>query len=76
MEEETREERVILQRLGRRIQSLRQQRGISQEKLATKVGISRIYMGFIEQGRSSPAVGKLYRMARALDEPIREFFRF
>lgn len=69
------EERLVLRKLGRRIQSLRQRQGISQEQLAHMIGISRVYQGYIEQGRSSPAVGKLFRMAKALHVPLAEFFR-
>ena len=73
--EETREERLLLYRVGRRIQELRQKRGISQERFAQLIGISRVYAGYIEQGRSSPAIGKLYRMAKVLRVPLTEFFR-
>ena len=72
--EETREEKVGLRKLGKRVQALRRERGISQEKFASLVGISRVYMGYIEQGRSSPAVGKLYRMAKALRVPLKALF--
>ncbi len=72
--EETREEKVVLRKLGKRVQALRRERGISQEKFASLVGISRVYMGYIEQGRSSPAVGKLYRMAKALRVPLKALF--
>lgn len=74
--EDTQQERAIIRKLGNRIQKLRQERGISQERLAHLVGISRVYMGYIEQGRSSPAVGKLYRMAKILRVPLVELFRF
>lgn len=73
--EDTQQERAIIRKLGSRIQQLRQERGISQERLANQVGISRVYMGYIEQGRSSPAVGKLYRMAKVLHVPFVELFR-
>lgn len=74
--EETREERILLRKLGKHIQELRVQRGLSQEKLAALVGVSRVYQGYIEQGRKSPAVGKLYRMAKALRLPLKALFEY
>ena len=73
---ETKQEKVFLRKLGGRIQELRLKRGMSQERLAHKVGISRVYEGYIEQGRSSPAINKLYRMAKELKVEVRDFFSF
>jgi transcriptional regulator with XRE-family HTH domain len=74
--QETYGEKRILKKLGGRIQQLRRGRGISQEKLAHAAGISRVYEGYIEQGRSSPSVGKLHRIAKHLNVPLYELFRF
>lgn len=74
--QDTREEQRILKKLGRRIQELRRGRGLSQEKLAHAAGISRVYEGYIEQGRSSPSVGKLHRIAKKLGVELYELFRF
>ena len=72
---ETRAEREMLRQLGRRIQALRRKRGISQEKLAYAIGVSRVYEGYIEQGRKAPAVSKLYRIAKQLKVPLYELFQ-
>ena len=35
--------------LGKKIQKLRKQKELTQEKMAENLGISRVYMGYIEQ---------------------------
>ena len=53
-------------KLGQKIQKIRESRGLSQEKLAEMVKISRTHMGHIEQGRRSPSLDLLNKIARAL----------
>ncbi|AKM82915.1 hypothetical protein A2422_03005 [Candidatus Woesebacteria bacterium RIFOXYC1_FULL_31_51] len=52
--------------LGKKIQKRRNQIGLTQEELADKVGISRAYMGYIEQGRNGPSLEVLSKIARIL----------
>lgn len=52
--------------LGRKIQRKRNEIGLTQEELADKVGISRAYMGYIEQGRNAPSLEILSKIARIL----------
>lgn len=52
--------------LGRKIQKRRHEVGLTQEELADKVGISRAYMGYIEQGRNTASVEVLSKIARIL----------
>ena len=40
--------------------------GFTQEDVAYKVGISRAYMGYIEQGRNAPSLEVLEKIARIL----------
>ena len=40
--------------------------GLTQEDVADKVGISRAYMGYIEQGRNAPSLEVLDKIARIL----------
>ena len=39
---------------------------MSQEEVAHKVGISRAYMGYIEQGRNVPSLEILEKIAKAI----------
>lgn len=54
------------QAFGRVLRALRQERGFSQEALALDSGYDRTYIGLLEQGRRSPSLGAIYRLARAL----------
>ena len=60
--------------LGKKIQKRRNQAGLTQEELADKVGISRAYMGYIEQGRNAPSLEVLEKIARVLKTSINNFF--
>ncbi|MCJ7804272.1 helix-turn-helix domain-containing protein [Patescibacteria group bacterium] len=57
---------VLPRILGKRIQKARKESGMTQEELADKVGISRAYMGYIEQGRNAPSLEVLNKIARVL----------
>lgn len=56
--------------LGKKIQKRRREIGLTQEGLADKVGVSRAYMGYIEQGRNAPSLGVLEKIARVLKTSI------
>lgn len=43
---------------------------MTQEGLAEKVGISRVYMGYIEQGRNAPSLEILEKIAKCLKVSI------
>lgn len=60
--------------LGRKIQRLRGVRGITQEELAEMVGISRVYMGYIEQGRESPSLKLLMKLSKKLGVKVEDLF--
>jgi len=60
--------------LGKKIQKRRKQIGITQEKLAEKVGISLVYMGYVEQGRYAPSLEVLGKIAKALKMSLSELF--
>ena len=47
--------------IGKRIQTRRQERNITQEKLAEQVGISVVYLSKIENGRVYPTLETLSR---------------
>lgn len=48
---------------------------LTQEELGYRVGISRAYMGFIEQGKYAPSLEVLEKIAKALKSPVGDFFR-
>lgn len=62
------------ERLSKRIQKLRKNTGLSQEELAEKINISRTHMGHIEQGRRSPSLRVMTKIAKALRVKISDLF--
>ncbi len=62
--------------LGKRIQKQRKAVGLTQEGLAEIVKISRTHMGHIEQGRKSPSLEVLDKIARALKINASELLPF
>lgn len=57
---------VLPKTIGKKVKKRRTSLGLTQEELAEKVGISRTYMGFVEQGRNVPTLETLEKIARAL----------
>ncbi|OGE32707.1 hypothetical protein A3J19_00350 [Candidatus Daviesbacteria bacterium RIFCSPLOWO2_02_FULL_41_8] len=60
--------------LGKKVQKHRKELNLTQEELAFKIGISRAYMGYIEQGRNIPAVEVLQKIAKVLRISIGDLF--
>jgi transcriptional regulator with XRE-family HTH domain len=61
-------------KFGHRIQKRRQELGITQEELADKLNLSRTHMGHIEQGRRSPSLEVINKIAKALRTSPKDFF--
>jgi len=62
----------ITSSLGRRIFALRAAKGLSQDKLAEKAGISLKHLGKIERGAANASIKCLADIAKALDMPVRD----
>lgn len=62
------------EKLGKKVQKLRKELGISQEQFAFKLGISRTHAGHIEQGRRSPSLEMLDKIARVLRVKVKDLF--
>ncbi|HXN41500.1 MAG TPA: helix-turn-helix transcriptional regulator [Myxococcaceae bacterium] len=67
--------KLMLAFLARRIRSLRERQGITQEEFATRCGISVSFASLLERGERSPSYETLLQMADALDIPLAELFR-
>jgi transcriptional regulator with XRE-family HTH domain len=57
---------MALEKIGMRIKALREKRGLSQEELASRAGISRGYLARLETGRHEPTLTMLGKLATAL----------
>jgi transcriptional regulator with XRE-family HTH domain len=60
--------------IGSRIKSLRQSNHLTLKQLAEKVGCSDAYLSQIENGRVSPSIASLKRIAEGLKSKITDFF--
>lgn len=64
----------VIKVLGKKVQKLRKQKGFSQEELAEKLGFSRVYMGYIEQGREAPSLKLVIKLAKNLGVKVEDLF--
>jgi transcriptional regulator with XRE-family HTH domain len=64
----------VSQRLGMRIQTLRVERGLTQDELANRASISRAYASFIERGEKTASLEVLIRITEILDVSLSELF--
>lgn len=60
--------------IGRKLKSLRLERGLSQEKLAEHVNMSREHISCIERGKNLASTETLYTLAKFFEIDIKEFF--
>jgi transcriptional regulator with XRE-family HTH domain len=56
--------------LGRNVRKIRQQRRMTQEKLAFEAEIDLTYVGGIERGKRNPSLLVMARIAAALSVPL------
>lgn len=57
-------------RIGQRIVQLRKEKGMSQEQLSEKAGITQINISRIECGKYSPGLDVLSKIASALEHKL------
>jgi transcriptional regulator with XRE-family HTH domain len=71
----TREEERFLDALGKRIATVRKEKGFTQERLASEASLDRVAIANIETGRRRPTVTTVYRLAIALKVKPEVFFK-
>ncbi|HDS85046.1 MAG TPA: XRE family transcriptional regulator [Phycisphaerales bacterium] len=62
-------------RIGLRIKELRNQRGLSQEKLAMLADLDRTYINSVENGRRNISINSLAKISAALGYTLQDFFK-
>jgi transcriptional regulator with XRE-family HTH domain len=60
--------------VGRNVKRLRIAAGISQAKLAERMGVDRAYVNGLELGRRNPTIVTLWHVGEALGVRLRSFF--
>lgn len=66
----------VNKKLGKRIQYLRRQRHLSQEKLAEAIDIAATSLSYVETGRGFMTLATLEKMAKVLNVELYEIFQF
>jgi len=65
------------EKFGAIVRTLREERGLTQDQLAERAGVSATYIGFIERGDNVPTLTIILQIAAALQvrssELLREF---
>lgn len=64
----------IEEQVGKNIQRVRKSRGLTQQELADKIDMNRAHLGHLEQGRKSPSLETLEKIAKALKVQIKDLF--
>lgn len=67
-------ENDICKQFGKRIRTLRLNKGWSQEKLAEIADFHRNYVGMIERGERNPSLKSVERFAKAFNLEIHDLF--
>lgn len=67
---------TLRKRFGKQLQHLRKMRGMTQEELAEKAGLSWSHVNAIEGGRNSPSFDSLERLGRVLGATLKDLFGF
>ena len=62
----------LQQKIGQRIRTLRESKGITQQDLAAACNFEKTNMSRIEAGRTNPTISTLYKISQALEITISE----
>ncbi len=64
----------IINKIGSKLQALRNAQGLTQEELADRAGLTKGFISQVERGLTSISVESLILLLNALDEDISDFF--
>ena len=64
----------IQEKFGKRVRTLRNKKGVSQEALAFQAGIDRTYMTSVENGKRNISIQNIEKIIKALGVSMGEFF--
>ena len=66
--------REILIKFGKKVREIRVKQNLSQEKLATKAGVHRTYIGMIERAEKNITLENIEKIAKALELSVKKLF--
>jgi len=62
-------------KIGEVIKKARDSKGLTQQQVTEKAGFYRTYLGLIENGKYSPSVFTVWRIAKAMDMKLSELLK-
>lgn len=65
---------MVLNDVGQRVKKIRNEQGLSQEKLALKADIDRTYLAGVELGKRNLSIKSLDKILQALEVSFHDFF--
>lgn len=68
------EDEEYLKMFAHRVRTLREEKSISQEKLAERAGLHRTYIGMVERLERNPSLICIHKIAKGLGVDITELF--
>ncbi len=63
-----------LKTFGSRIQELRKKNNLTQSELAERIGLSTNFIGMVERGERNTSVDKIFKLAKAFNISLAQFF--
>lgn len=69
------EDNDYLRLFAQRVRALREEQGISQEKLAEKAELHRTYIGMVERLERNPSLVCIHKIANGLGVHVTELFK-
>lgn len=73
-EERRKEKQQFAAYIGKHLKKIRESKGVSQEALSNQAGYYHTYVNKIEQGKYSPSLHTIWRLAAALGLGLEKFF--
>lgn len=68
------EDNEYLRQFAQRVRMLREEQGISQEKLAERSNLHRTYIGMVERSERNPSLVCIHKIANGLGVDIKKLF--
>ncbi|HHY0467066.1 TPA: helix-turn-helix domain-containing protein [Vibrio parahaemolyticus] len=62
--------------MGQKIKAIRKEKKLTSEELAERSGLSVTYISRLENGKQSPTLSALYKIAKGMDTSLLAFFSF
>jgi transcriptional regulator with XRE-family HTH domain len=67
---------TLKRQFGRRLSQLRNEKNMTQERLAEAAGVSVDLINKIERGINAPSFTTIEKLAKSLNVPVKELFNF